>query len=78
MRMLLGAGHKFVAAVGDGDELYARAADRHERRNLVDSPEHAGLVREMRSRLAAHIEASDPSPQGRDLLGALQQSLSRG
>jgi arylsulfatase A-like enzyme len=74
MRMLVDAGYKYVAAVYDGDELYDRAADPHETRNLVDRPEHAEVAREMRARLAAHIEEYDSSREGRRLLYALRRS----
>ncbi len=73
MRMLVEAGHKYVAAIYGGDELYDRAADPHEKRNLIDSPEHAPLARQMRARLAAHIEECDQSREGQKLLYALRR-----
>ncbi|MHC4916952.1 MAG: sulfatase-like hydrolase/transferase [Planctomycetota bacterium] len=73
MRMLVDAKYKYVAAL-DEDELYDRAEDPHETRNLIDSPEHAPVAREMRARLAAHIEEFDSSREGRKLLYALRRS----
>jgi arylsulfatase A-like enzyme len=74
MRMLVDAKYKYVAAIYDGDELYDRAADPHETRNLVDSPEHAPLARQMRARLAEHVGKTDSSREGRKLLYALKRA----
>ena len=58
-RMIVTDRYKYVAAIFDGDELYDLEADPHEMNNLVDSPEHAGVCKEMRERLIEHIERTD-------------------
>ncbi|MGB2821993.1 MAG: sulfatase-like hydrolase/transferase [Phycisphaerae bacterium] len=50
--------YKYVAALYDGDELYDLREDPYETSNLVCSPDHREIAREMRDRLIRHIDAT--------------------
>jgi arylsulfatase A-like enzyme len=54
-RMIVHDRYKYVAALGDGDELYDLVQDPYEVRNLIDSPAHRDAKADLRNRLIAHI-----------------------
>ncbi len=48
-----------MAAFLDGDELYDLADDPHETNNLINSPEHGEVLRELRTKLLEHMTANE-------------------
>ena len=60
-RMIVTDRHKYVAAHLDGDELYDLHEDPYEMTNLIHSPDHIALRRELRTRLLEHMEVNEPT-----------------
>ena len=59
--------HTYVYRLYESDELYARANDPGETRNLIDTPAGAAVARELRERtLSWLLETSDVIPWDRD------------
>jgi arylsulfatase A-like enzyme len=73
LRIVVTERYKYVAAIFDGDELYDLREDPHELHNLVNSPAHADVCREMRQRLIDHIEKTDDKPAKYRLLYVLRE-----
>lgn len=55
-RVLVKNKFKYCAALFDGDELYDLKSDPYELNNLIHSPEHKELCREMREEIIKHLE----------------------
>jgi arylsulfatase A-like enzyme len=60
-RMIVTDRYKYVAAHLDGDELYDLHEDPYEMTNLIHSPDHIALRRELRTRLLEHMEVNEPT-----------------
>ena len=54
-RILITGSWKYIAAVHDGDELYNLEDDPFEMKNLVDSPEHGELLKQLQKAIVTHI-----------------------
>ena len=71
-RLLLWDRYKHVAHLDDRDELYDLAADPHELHNRIDDPALAGVLAQMRDRLARQMAAcDDDGDDARKLLGQM-------
>lgn len=55
-RILWRGNFKYVFNLTDYDELYDLAADPHEMNNLVSGKKHAGVLKELRSKLIEHMK----------------------
>jgi len=63
-RMIVTRDYKYVAAHLDGDELYDLREDPYEMTNLIDSPRHAAVLRELRIKLVQHMQANETLTMG--------------
>ena len=54
-RIIIKGPWKYIAAVHDGDEFYNLDDDPFEMKNLIDSPAHAGVLKELQREIIKHI-----------------------
>ena len=72
-RILIHDRYKYVAALGDDDELYDLKEDPYERSNLIRSSDHRDVKEELRGRIIEHIERTSD-----DLASVLAYALRHG
>ncbi len=73
LRVIINDRYKYVSAVYDDDELYDLQTDPYEMNNLIDSPDHRDVLRELRGRLIDHLKRANDRPARERLLYVLER-----